>query len=1306
VAKEVVGVSSQTSEEAQGDMGIAPSEEAEVDRMHLECKMSTLNVCTLTSKRGEVEVLLKTTGIGVLAMQETRRVESGWPVRIAGYAVFESTAVKDDKGKNGLALCVSDDYQAFEVGAVCPYTQAVQVGIGSMQWLVLNVYIPPTGTARKEAWKALEAQIAGLQNRVWSTQHMGVIIMGDFNSSAAAVDRWMARKTLPYRVEECIGEASTFRRGKRLSAIDHILTSAEWRGSIGGTKVDRRWDMSDHWPLGTIVHGVVTGEHELPRGTGPVTRMDVKKVKEKAEAISTHNFWAPLLELEDEVESATTDSESDEGHTRDEVRGTLFSRFVRTVHEVAADQGVVRNQTPKRKRTYRLSSKARAAIWRRQKAYAEWLQSDDAFGEGPYWDKYTRLRLEACKAKRESMTDSWAKYLAIGAKHHATNDSKSMWQWVNQISGRKRHKTTRLTGPVYDPVNHSDLRFGRQAEETWLRYFSELFGDDEQGHSKDVAYWESKFGGNVRTPLSDMDEEITWGELNYVLKGLKNWKAPGPDGICSEFFKTAVENDAAEDFSPTHPQSSLGRVLLGICNRILRDGVPAEWNVSGLVVIHKSGDPKDMTNYRGIALINVIVKLVSCVVNERIQRGLQRTNRLATEQAGFRSREECVGQACALYEILRRRTCQGECTYVAFVDFRKAYDTVPHEALLLKLKKIGVTGRCLGFIRSLYSAGMVKLQTGSDYIGTEVPIEMGERQGCPISPVAFNVYINDVPAILRQNGVEVPGLARPVSCLLFADDLAILGSSPKELAKSLKRRLTPWARIHGMSFGIAKCGVMAFGPDEGPGNYNDGMRRLREFGARMTLGGQPVPIVERYVYLGLPFTPNLDLAVITKHREEQGARTLGSLLPVVSCIRIPLSIRVQIVKSCLVPVLTYGSELWGMSEDRCQGPQRVLSKALKALLGTRRSSLIAHMTPGLELGIAPIHAIAAAARARAMAKYPSSRCLIGDLVRNAPTGMRKWTWVTGNRYWLRRQLPQALNEHDSATRAKLVLKQIWKRMVTHDVGSRASLRKYIECGFRETHQFVKTGKFYHRTSRGMTWLARIRCGGFWSAHRLASIGLLPSDPWLRRCPCCLEELQFGESLEHMFLHCTLFREERDACIGGLVAALGETTNDTDTVTCLCGGAVLSAAGEQLRIPRWMKKRGGGEAYNGETDLGSQSEHGSENANDDDGGVVVENGNVDDDDDGDHGDDGVRATSVEERVDDSVEDDHVQEVGQPVVVPPFVLVARYLQLVVPKRMRLVARLLIAPRANAVVDGMVVLAGDAEADPVDRRLDPPD
>src|SRR4051812_11915511 len=100
-----------------------------------------------------------------------------------------------------------------------------------------------------------------------------------------------------------------------------------------------------------------------------------------------------------------------------------------------------------------------------------------------------------------------------------------------------------------------------------------------------------------------------------------------------------------------------------------------------------------MDNYRGISLIAVALKVVCSIVIDRIKGSLEERELLCREQAGIRSREECAAQVIALYEIARRRQLCGLPTFAAFIDFRKAYDTVPHQALLKKLDGIGVRGK-------------------------------------------------------------------------------------------------------------------------------------------------------------------------------------------------------------------------------------------------------------------------------------------------------------------------------------------------------------------------------------------------------------------------------------------------------------------------------------------------------------------------------------------------------------------------------------------------------------------------------------
>src|SRR5271170_6804172 len=122
--------------------------------------------------------------------------------------------------------------------------------------------------------------------------------------------------------------------------------------------------------------------------------------------------------------------------------------------------------------------------------------------------------------------------------------------------------------------------------------------------------------------------------------------------------------------------------------------------------------------------------------------------RLQREQAGFRSKEECIAQACALREIVWRRKHAGKGTIVVFIDFKKAFDTVPHEALFYRLKTIGVRGRSLKFIKALYRGSTAKVIVGSETTDG-FPLLRGVRQGCPMSPVLFDIFIDDLAVALQ-----------------------------------------------------------------------------------------------------------------------------------------------------------------------------------------------------------------------------------------------------------------------------------------------------------------------------------------------------------------------------------------------------------------------------------------------------------------------------------------------------------------------------------------------------------------------------
>ena len=101
------------------------------------------------------------------------------------------------------------------------------------------------------------------------------------------------------------------------------------------------------------------------------------------------------------------------------------------------------------------------------------------------------------------------------------------------------------------------------------------------------------------------------------------------------------------------------------------------------------------------------------------------------------AREENIGPAPTPYQQ------SPSSVYLCFVDFQKAYDRVPHEALLAKLRYYGVTGRTYSFIETLYSRSVMQIRVGES-LSEPVELKRGLRQGCPMSPILFSIYINDI----------------------------------------------------------------------------------------------------------------------------------------------------------------------------------------------------------------------------------------------------------------------------------------------------------------------------------------------------------------------------------------------------------------------------------------------------------------------------------------------------------------------------------------------------------------------------------
>ncbi|SCV67383.1 BQ2448_6029 [Microbotryum intermedium] len=311
---------------------------------------------------------------------------------------------------------------------------------------------------------------------------------------------------------------------------------------------------------------------------------------------------------------------------------------------------------------------------------------------------------------------------------------------------------------------------------------------------------------------STVDMETFGKSLLLAIRGKKRGTAPGPNGIPIEIYKglLSVESDlaavkkfaesesstsaapveirplpdivhvaVADDDLPNHMATPMGQAF----EKLLKSQIlHSDHFARGLgdasitpLVKNPKGDISSMDNRRGLAVGNEEAKIMFTMLARQLSAKLEASDWFTKMQSGFRANQECIGQFITLFEIARRCRLKKKDLFVVFIDLQKAFDTVMHEAMWLKLEAMGLGGHELEVIKSLYKSGKVRVKI-DELFSYSFEIGKGTQQGDPLSPLLFIIFINDL-LIGCPFGATIPGLSEKVPGLLFADDLAGLCNS-------------------------------------------------------------------------------------------------------------------------------------------------------------------------------------------------------------------------------------------------------------------------------------------------------------------------------------------------------------------------------------------------------------------------------------------------------------------------------------------------------------------------------------------------
>ncbi|KAI5065330.1 hypothetical protein GOP47_0020025 [Adiantum capillus-veneris] len=691
-------------------------------------------------------------------------------------------------GERGMASLVAIELRPFEFNFSSPnqiFIQFFPKGLGA--WIHGNVYIPQRqlGEARTVALKTLARTLGPISNK-----NLSVIVGGDFNMKMGVLNKWLLRGGRGFESLKVRGSNLTYhsRWGKGKSDIDHfIVNESAARQLLNNTPklLCRPYPNWMHVRWNTLLH------------------LD-------------DNRWNTWLHLEHEYGRATQE---------------CYDKFVSVATSIAKEAGALSTKpTPRLRAGCRLEPRARRLINARRKAWNKVRNKVANTRAGRQAVReYKAIALHAKAAVRDSNQRSFERFVEKWNELLREGQMKKFFAHLKKIVGKGQG--TIANQPLN--ANGELVMEPERQSQVWEGHYSKVFADTD-GTSKDPLAWYDKHV-RIWPGMPEVCDLLNWYELREACRRLKRHKATGGDGLPPEFFKLLLKDKGLRS-DPRKPRSEMGKAYLHMIEGIYDTGdIPAGASGAVIVSIPKKGDLTNTDNYRGITLISVAIKVLTMVMIRRITKILEKRYFFNPGQADFRTNEECIGQVACLKEIVKLRHKDEKPTYAAYIDFKKAYDTISHEALFLKLPVASLRGRALRFFQApLYRSTSVKVQH-MEQLSDSIPVQWGVRQGCSRSPCLFNIYINDIlDADGETWGLGVPNLLKRIKGLLFADDVVLLADSPESLQTSLDK-VSEWAKTWGMTFGIDKCMVTVFHGD------------LQDLSMRIfILGGEMVAVGETY----------------------------------------------------------------------------------------------------------------------------------------------------------------------------------------------------------------------------------------------------------------------------------------------------------------------------------------------------------------------------------------------------------------------------------------------------------------------------
>ena len=366
---------------------------------------------------------------------------------------------------------------------------------------------------------------------------------------------------------------------------------------------------------------------------------------------------------------------------------------------------------------------------------------------------------------------------------------------------------------------------------------------------------------------------FTFEEIKNQLAKLNITKSQGPDHVHPKLLKSLSNID------------EFVTAIMQLFQKCYDSGaLPEVWKTALVTPIHKKGDKSEPCNYRPISLTCILSKVFEKIVRNHILAYVGQY--IVNQQHGFLPGKSCISNLLECMDVVYDILNESDTADILYLDFQKAFDTVPHKRLLKKMEAYGIAGRTLDIVKDFLCDRTFKVKVGSA-LSREFGVSSGVPQGTVLGPLLFLIYINDLP----------DGIKSFIS--LFADDLKIVTrSSNHDIAQNDLHKLSEWEKTWLLTFNVKdnKCKVLHIGKNNPRRDY--------------VLNDCKLPQVDSEKDLGLHTTNLLNWSLHIQKSINKAKSVIGWISR--NLISRKKEVILNVYKSFVRPHLEYSVQIWNL----------------------------------------------------------------------------------------------------------------------------------------------------------------------------------------------------------------------------------------------------------------------------------------------------------------------------------------------------------------------------------------------------------